>query len=215
MDYFSCYIELVELRSATAEHVIVALKRIFARHGIPAMVCSDNGTCYAAISFQLFATTYSFQHIISSPRFPQANDEAERRVQIAGNLLRKAADSYLALLAYRVTPTHTGYSPAQLLMGRQLKSTLPLTQSALQPSTLPSKRLLKKMPLLSNSRQQITTSFIVRVTFSRANGGKKYGCLIISLVPPLLRRTHTVRTHCEQTVAVSSAVTPVFCALYC
>ena len=135
MDYFSCYIELVELRSEIAEHVIVALKSIFARHGIPAVERSDNGPCYAATSLQQFAIAYSFQHITNSPRFPQANSEAERGVQIAKNLLRKAADPYLALLAYRVTPTHTGYSPVQLLMGRQLKSTLPLTQSALKPST--------------------------------------------------------------------------------
>ena len=77
MDYFSRYIELVELRSVTAEHIIVASKSIFARHCIPAVVCSDNDPCYAATSFQQFATAYSFQHITSSSRFPQANGEAE------------------------------------------------------------------------------------------------------------------------------------------
>ena len=106
IDYFSRYTELVELRSETTEHAIVALKSMFARHGIPAVVCSDNGPCYAATSFQQFTTAYSFQHIISSLRFPQANGEAERGIQIAKNLLRKATDPYLALLAYRVTPTY-------------------------------------------------------------------------------------------------------------
>lgn len=135
MDYFSRYLELAELRSETADSVITALKSVFARHGIPVVVCSDNGPCYAAASFQQFAAAYGFKHITSSPRFAQANGEAERGVQIAKNLLRKATDPHLALLAYRVTPNHTGYSPAQLLMGRQLRSTLPLTQKALQPST--------------------------------------------------------------------------------
>ena len=86
--------EFVELRSETAEHVIVALKSIFAHHGIPALVCCDNGPSYVATSFQQFATAYSFQHITYSPRFPQANGETERRVQSAKNLLRKAADPY-------------------------------------------------------------------------------------------------------------------------
>ena len=94
MNCFSRYIELVELRSETAEHVIVALKSIFARRSIPAVVCSDNGPCYAATSFQQFATTYSFQHITSSSRFPQTNGEAERGEKIAKNLLHKAADLY-------------------------------------------------------------------------------------------------------------------------
>ena len=97
MDYFSRYTELVELCSETAEHVIIALKSLFARHGISAVVCNDNGLCYAATSFQQFATVYSFQHITSVPRFPQANGEAEYGVQIAKNLLRKTADPYLAL----------------------------------------------------------------------------------------------------------------------
>ena len=127
MDYFSRCIEFVEFRSETVEHVIVALKSIFARCGIPAMVCSDNGSCYAATSFQQFPTAYSFQHFTSSPRFLQANGEAERGVQITKNQLRKTADSYLALLAYRVTPALTRYRPAQLLMGRQLRLTLLLT----------------------------------------------------------------------------------------
>ena len=152
IDYFSRYIELVELRSETAEHVIVAFKSILPRHDILAVVCSDNGPCYAATFFQQFATAYSFQNITSSPRFPQANDEAERGVQIAKNLLRKAADPYLALLAYRVTPTHKGYSPAQLLMGRQLRSTLPLTQSALKPST-PSQQTVAENDVVAKQQQ--------------------------------------------------------------
>ena len=108
IDYFSRHIELVELRSETTEYIIVALKSIFARHGIPAVVCSDNDPCYAATSFQQFATAYIFQDITRSPRFSQANCEAERGAQIAKKLLRKAADLYLSLLAHHVTSTHTG-----------------------------------------------------------------------------------------------------------
>ena len=37
MDYFSHYIELVELCSETTKHAIVALESIFTCHGIPAM----------------------------------------------------------------------------------------------------------------------------------------------------------------------------------
>ena len=66
IDYFSRYVKLVELRSETDEHVIVALKSLFARHGIPAVVCSDNGPCYAATSFQQFATAYSFNILLAA-----------------------------------------------------------------------------------------------------------------------------------------------------
>ena len=53
---------------------------------------------------------HSFQNITSSSRFAQANGEAELGVQIAKNLLRKAADPYFALLAYRVMPLKQGTS---------------------------------------------------------------------------------------------------------
>ena len=128
------------------------MKDTFARHGIPAVLCSDNGPCYVATSFQQFATAYSFQHITSSYRFPQANGEAERGVQIAKNLLRKTADPYLALVAYRVAPAHTGYIPAQLLMSRKLRSTLPFTKSALKPST-PSQQTVAEKDVVAKQQQ--------------------------------------------------------------
>ena len=71
------------------------------------------------------------------------------------------------------------------------------------------------MSLLSNSRRKITISNTVRVTFLRANRGRKNGCLIFSLLPPSLRRTHAARTLCELSAVVSSAAMPVLCALYC
>jgi transposase InsO family protein len=135
VDYYSRYVELVQLRHQTADDVINALKAIFARHGVPMVCFSDNGPCYSASAFQSFATSYGFIHQTSSPRFAQSNGAAERAVQTMKALLRKSADPYLALLSYRTTPLNNGYSPAQLLMGRQLRSTVPTTTVQLQPHT--------------------------------------------------------------------------------
>jgi hypothetical protein len=100
------------------------------------MVCfSDNGQCYSASTFQSYATPYGFSHQTSSPRFAQSNGAADRAKQTMKALLRKSADPHLALLSYRTTPLNNGYSPAQLLMGRQLCSTVPTTMVQLQPHT--------------------------------------------------------------------------------
>lgn len=114
IDYYSRFIEIAKLASMTSNEVISHLKSIFARHGIPQYVVSDNGTQYSSQQFQDFAKVYGFKHITSSPHYPQSNGEAERAVQTIKKLLDKSADPYLALMAYRATPLKLGYSPAEL-----------------------------------------------------------------------------------------------------
>ena len=84
-----------------------------------------------------------FQHVTSSPGYPQSDGEAERGVQTLKSILNKCDDEYLALLTYRNTPLHNGYSPAQLSMGRALKTRVPVSPEALIPK-LPDYEQLRK-----------------------------------------------------------------------
>ena len=43
-DYYSRYIDIVQLPQITSKAVVSALKSVFARHGVPEVVTSDNGT---------------------------------------------------------------------------------------------------------------------------------------------------------------------------
>lgn len=53
-------------------------------------------------------------------------------------ILKNAVDPYLASLAYRATSLENGYNPAQLLMGRRLRTTVPTLPSLLDPALLDS-----------------------------------------------------------------------------
>ena len=128
VDYFSRYPEVIKLMSTTSSGVISVLKSLFSRYGIPEEVISDNGPQYASQEFCNFAKKYSFKHTTSSPHFPQSNGHAERAVQTSKKLLKGSTDPYMSLLSYQSTPLPwCGLSPAELLMGRLLRSNIPQT----------------------------------------------------------------------------------------
>ncbi|GLV34523.1 hypothetical protein CBL_07167 [Carabus blaptoides fortunei] len=117
-DYYSRYFEIARLENMQSRTVIEDIKAIFARHGIPEV-------------------------LTSSPTFPQSNGFAEAAVKITKARLRKDNHPYRALLAYRSTPLSNGFSPAELLMGRRLRTTLPMATPSLNPK-LPDQNLLER-----------------------------------------------------------------------
>ena len=73
VDYFSRYPEVTKLTTTTSATVISHLKNMFSHHGIPEVVCSDNGPQFSDLEFTQFAKEYGFCHITSSPKYPQSN----------------------------------------------------------------------------------------------------------------------------------------------
>jgi len=102
------------------------LKSVFARLGIPKGVRSDNGPCFTSETFRLFYTDprWKFNFYTSSPRYPQSNGQAEQAVRTVKGMWSKDPDRDGALLAYRDTPLQFGFSPAELLYGRQIGTSL-------------------------------------------------------------------------------------------
>lgn len=123
-DYYSRYLEIFNLRTLTELEVIEKCKEAFARFGIPEIVRSDCGTQFAT-KFKDFAQKYDFLHVTSSPKYSQSNGAAEAAVKIAKNIFKKCDDISLGLLAYRTTPLENGYSPAELMFSRRIRSSLP------------------------------------------------------------------------------------------
>ena len=84
--------------------------------------------------FRQFAQRWDFEHITSSPRYPQSNGQVERDFGTVKNLVKKAmedgSDVQLALLNFRNT---VRAYPAQLLFGRRCRTLLPIQRSRLIP----------------------------------------------------------------------------------
>ena len=145
IDYFSRYVEIAKLTSTYSGVVIGHLKTIFSRFGIPEVVVSDNGPQFVSHEMKAFAVSYNFEHVTSSPRYPQGNGLAERAVQTMKNMLTTKDDVNLCLLSYRTTPMPwCGHSPAELLMGRQLRTQVPRVQERFIPEWSYLKELKKQ-----------------------------------------------------------------------
>lgn len=139
-DYYSNYIELMAVASTNAKTVIVCLKSIFSRHGIPVELFSDNGPPFNSAEFKNFIWEWGIHHNTSSPYIPRSNGLVESAVKICKRFLTKSEESgtdpYLALLQFRNTPRGNLPSPAQLLMSRSLRTQLPTVTKNLIPRTV-------------------------------------------------------------------------------
>ncbi|CAM1332187.1 Uncharacterised protein r2_g4120 [Pycnogonum litorale] len=135
VDYYSRYLEIKKLsRGTDSKNVINKFKSTFSSFGIPLLCFTDNGPQFRSDEFRKFAKDFGFEHRTSSPYHPQGNGEAERAVRTAKKIL-SSEDESMALLNYRATPTTvTGFSPSQLLMGRNIRTRLPTISSYLEPS---------------------------------------------------------------------------------
>jgi transposase InsO family protein len=124
VDAHSQWMEVCPVTSATSQVTIDRLRMIFATHGLPQILVSDNGTCFTSAEFQEFVRKNGIRHVTSSPYHPASNGLAERAVQSFKVGMKKAGtgniETNLArfLFRYRIIPhTTTGRSPAELLMG--------------------------------------------------------------------------------------------------
>ena len=130
-DYYSKFPFVYIIPSpVTSTTVIAKMKSLFAEQGVPQRVISDNGGHFSSDAFRRFADQWCFDHVISSPHYPQSNGFIERHVQTVKHTLKKVgsrSDVQMALLVLRATPIDSHLpSPAELPYGRRVVSNLPV-----------------------------------------------------------------------------------------
>lgn len=71
MDYYSKYLEIMQLPSLTSKVIINKLESLFARFGIPETFFTDNGTQLTSEEMRKFAATADFEIVTRSPAYPK------------------------------------------------------------------------------------------------------------------------------------------------
>ena len=68
--------------------VISLLKEMFSEHGIPKVLCSDNGLQYASAQFTKFCISWGISHKTPSPHYPQSNGFAKACIKSVKHALQ-------------------------------------------------------------------------------------------------------------------------------
>jgi transposase InsO family protein len=134
IDSYSKFSEVEIMKSTTARAVTNRLDRIFAVHGIPTEIYSDNGPPFASDAVKKFMRNHAINHRLVTPYWLQANGEAESFMKPLGKAVKAAKmegkdwkeELHGFLLAYRTTPQcTTGVAPSQLLFNREVRTNMP------------------------------------------------------------------------------------------
>ena len=133
VDSHSKWMEVKPTNAATTTSTISHLRSIFATHGLPEMLVTDNASIFTSEEFTLFTKQNGIRHVTSAPYHPASNGLAERAVQTFKEFMKKTSGDSLNtrvsrfLFQYRISPhSTTGISPAELLLGRRPRSRLDL-----------------------------------------------------------------------------------------
>ena len=84
-DFYSkmIFVRCIPPGQSTANKVISLLKEMFSEHGIPKVLCSDNGPQYVSAQFADFCISWGISHNTPSPHYPQSNGFAKACVKSA------------------------------------------------------------------------------------------------------------------------------------
>ncbi|KAL7882928.1 hypothetical protein SRHO_G00005860 [Serrasalmus rhombeus] len=139
------------------------LQRPYQKLGADLFTCNNKDFLIVTDYYSLYPEVCGLTSIIAENVISQFFPDmvylprlAEKSVGIVKKLMRKAKDGggdfYKALLAYRSTPLKCGFSPAQLLMGRRLRSNLPVKEDLLETKEGQTVRQLRE---IERSKQKI------------------------------------------------------------
>lgn len=192
IDAHSKWLEVIHMKSTTSESTVNALRKLFASHGLPLVLVSDNGPQFTSADFQKFMQHCGIKHILNSPFHPSSNGEIERAVKTFKNYMKKNRGSDLGqrltnfLLCYRTVPHGTTQTtPAELFLKRKLRTRLDLLRPDLQ-----NKIGQQQAKSLKHAREFMVGDKLFARDY-RIGQPKWTECVVVSVLGPV---TYTVQT---------------------
>lgn len=133
VDAFSNFVFFEPLRVLSSKAICKCLERLFLSYGFCNKIVHDNASIFTSTYFQHFLYSYGIADVATAPYSPSSN-KAERQIRTCKSILRAYVDKdqknwahILNKISYTMNMSHnetTGFSPAQLYMGRPFYNVL-------------------------------------------------------------------------------------------
>lgn len=146
LDLATHYPEAIPLPDHTAQRVATALAGVFSHFGFPEECLSDLGTEFMSELMQIFLQDFKISQIRCSAYHPETNGACERFHRTLKSMIRSLTQEFKdgwdeclswILFAYREIPMETtGFSPFEMLFGREVRGPLGLLKSSWKPAAL-------------------------------------------------------------------------------
>ena len=154
IDEASRYPDVEIISSTSARDTMFALEKIFATHGLPEQIKSDNGPPFQSAALKAYCDEKDIKHWRITPRWPEANGLIENFMKNVDKVARIANvdgkdwryEIYNFLSQYRAVPhLCTDVSPQSLLLGREIRGKLPqLAQNSIDPEIRARETVIKQ-----------------------------------------------------------------------
>ena len=146
VDAHSKWPEVIPMSGTTSNQTIAELRWLFAAHGLPQQLVSDNGPQFTSDEFATFCKMNGIKHICCLPYHTSSNGQAKRFVQTSFKRAMTVSDDgkqslsqklWSFLLRNRCTPhSTTNQAPCDLFVGRRLRTRLDLLRPAQEDRVL-------------------------------------------------------------------------------
>ncbi|MGH0122279.1 UNVERIFIED_CONTAM: hypothetical protein FKN15_040606, partial [Acipenser sinensis] len=182
LDYATRYPEAIPLRNMASKTVAKELVQVFSRVGIPREILTDQGTPFINRLMQDLCATLRIKPIRTSVYHPQTDGLVERFNKTLKAMLRKVIGKdgkdwdlllpYLMFAVREVPQASTGFSPFELLYGRQPRGILDIAKETWECQTSRGRNVVDYIVQMQDRIERVTP--IVREHLEKAQNRQAF-----------------------------------------
>lgn len=184
LDYATRYPEAIPLRNMASKTIAKELVHVFTRVGIPKEILTDQGAPFVSKLMKDLCGLLRIKPIRTSVYHPQTDGLVERFNQTLKAMLRKVISQdgkewdlllpYLMFAVREVPQSSTGFSPFELLYGRQPRGILDIAKESWEEQKVPGKNIVEHVLQMKDRIEKVTPIVQAHLKMAQARQAEHY-----------------------------------------